>query len=134
MSAFITNPITSVSTNINTTQEKCRKYKGFYPSFAPVISSLSITESIAGQYALVYIFGYNFFPNGTTYVNFGQYKNLPITFYSSNNISFVVPLQAQSGTYNVVVVNIYNGNFSTPVQYTYPGVLNYSDGVFYYLI
>jgi len=134
MSAFTTNPITSVSTNINTTQDICRKYKGFYPSFAPVISSLSITTSVAGQYALVYIFGYNFLPNGSTYVNFGQYKNIPITFYSSNNISFVVPIQAQSGTYNVVVVNIYNNNFSPPVKYSYPGVLNYSDGVFYYLI
>jgi hypothetical protein len=126
--------ITTVTTNINTRQDICRKYNGFYPSFAPVISNLSTTRSITGQYALVYILGSNFFPNGTTYVNFGPYKNIPVTFYSSNNISFVVPIQAQSGTYNVVVVNIYNGNFSTPVQYTYPGNLNYSDGVFYYLI
>jgi len=133
MSAFTTNPITTVSTNINTTQNNCRKYNGFYPSFAPVISSLSITESIPGQYALVYIFGYNFFPNGTTYINFGQYKNIPITFYSSNNISFVVPLQATDGTYNVVVVNIYNGNFSSPVKYSYPGNLNYSNSVTYFL-
>ena len=69
MAAFTTNPITTVSTNINTTQSKCRKHNGFYPSFAPVISSLSITTSVAGKYTLVYILGYNFFSNGTTYVN-----------------------------------------------------------------
>ena len=133
MSAFITNPITTVSTNINTTQVKCRKNNQSYPSFAPVISSLSITESVAGKYTVVYILGYNFFSNGTTYVNFGQYKNIPITFYSSNNISFVIPLQATTGIYNVVVVNIYNGKFSPPVKYTYPGILNYSDSISYTL-
>lgn len=133
MSAFITNPITSVSTNINTKQDICRKYNGFYPSFKPIIYSLSVYESNVGQYTVVYINGLNFFPNGTTYVNFGIYNNIPITYYSSNNISFVVPTQALFGSYNVVVVNIYNGNFSTPVRYSYPGNLNYSNVITYYL-
>jgi hypothetical protein len=133
MPSFISNPITSVSTNINTKQDICRKYNGFYPSFKPTIYSLSTYESNVGQYNVVYINGLNFFPNGTTYVNFGIYTNIPITYYSSNNISFVVPTQALFGSYNVVVVNIYNGNFSKPVQYSYPGNLNYSNVITYYL-
>lgn len=129
MSAFINNPITAASTNINTKQILCRGYKSFLPSFAPVINSLSVTTSAAGEYSLVYISGYNFFPNGVTYINFGSYRNLPITFYGSNNISFVVPLNATAGTYKVVAVNIYNGQFSLPVNYSYPANLNYSQPV-----
>jgi uncharacterized protein (TIGR03437 family) len=93
---------------------------------------LSTTKTISGQYSLVYISGVNFL--GTTYVNFGSYTNIPITYYSSNNISFVVPLNALAGTYNVTVVNIYNGNFSPPVKYTYSGILNYSNIITYEII
>jgi hypothetical protein len=105
------------------------KYKGFYPSFNPVINSLSIKSSPEGIYSLVYINGSNFLPliNGITYVNFGSFKKLPITFYNSFNISFVVPLYADVGDYNVVVVNVYNGNFSPPINKSYPGNPNYSN-------
>jgi len=133
MSSYISNPITTASTNVKITQDNCRKYVATYPSFTPIIYTLSVTESMPGQYSLVYIFGENFFPSGTTYVNFGSFTNIPITFYSSNNISFVVPINAGKGTYNVVVVNIYNGNFSPPVKYSYPGILNYSNAVPYFL-
>ena len=133
MSGFLTNPITSASGNINTTLTTCRLYKSFLPSFAPVIHSLSVTTSPAGQYSFVYISGQNFFQNGITYVNFGSYTNIPITYYSSFNISFVVPLNATMGNYNVAVVNIYNGQYSPAVQYTYPGNLNYSTHIVYTL-
>ena len=133
MSAFITNPITNVSENINTKQVNCRLYKPLLPSFTPVINNLSVTSSVAGQYSLVYINGNNFFPNAITYVNFGNYTNIPITYYSSFNISFVVPLIATVGNYNIVVVNIYNGQLSQPVKYTYSGNLNYSKPVIYTL-
>ena len=123
---FITNPITAANGNITTTQVTCRLYKPMLPSFTPVISNLSVTSSAVGQYSLVYINGNNFFPNGITYVNFGPFKNIPIVYYGSFNISFVVPLNATAGNYNVVVVNIYNGQFSVPVKYTYSGNLNYS--------
>jgi len=108
---------------------KCRKTFNKYPSFTPVIFSLSVTSSKKGSYSLVYINGENFLPvtNGTTYVNFGEFKNLPITYYSSNTISFVVPLNANTGNYQVNVVNVYNSNFSTPVNYTYSGTLNFSN-------
>lgn len=106
-----------------------------YPSFNPVINSLSVNSSLAGAYSIVYIDGSNFFPpsNGITYVNFGNYTNLPIIFYSSFNISFVVPLNAVAGNYSVTVVNVYNGNFSAQVNTSYPGIPNYSNSVVYTL-
>jgi hypothetical protein len=107
--------------------------KSFYPSFNPTINGLSVTSSASQTYSLVYITGSNFVSptNGTTYVNFGSFLNLPITFYSSFNISFVVPLNALAGSYNVVVVNVYNGNFSTAVNTSYPGNPNYSNSITY---
>lgn len=114
---------------------KCSN-KSFYPSFNPQIYNLSVTTSASGVYSLVYINGLNFFPpcNGSTYVNFGSFTNLPITFYSSFNISFVVPSNAVAGNYNVVVVNLYNGNFSTPVNNSYPSIPNFSNPVRYTII
>jgi hypothetical protein len=107
--------------------------KSFYPSFNPIINGLSVTSSASRAYSLVYITGSNFISptNGTTYVNFGSFSNLPITFYSSFNISFVVPLNALSGSYNVVVVNVYNGNFSNAVNTSYSGNPNYSNSITY---
>jgi hypothetical protein len=118
---------------VTTLINRCLKYRGFLPSFTPVINNLSVFTSVAGVYSLVYINGSNFFPpcNGTTYVDFGTFKQLPITFYSSFNISFVVPLNANAGEYNVVVVNVYNGNFSPAVYQSFPGKLNYSNSITY---
>jgi hypothetical protein len=132
--AFVVQPITNQSifkrnNNINTT---CR-YKGFYPSFTPTINSISVTSSVSGAYSLVYIDGTNFLPPcyGTTYVNFGNYTNLSITFYSPFNISFVVPINAPAATYNITVVNVYNGNFSPSVNQSYAGNENYSTSITY---
>ena len=104
------------NTNIQITEEyvnsvlnaknrtNCRKYKSVYPSFTPTINSLSVSSSIHGTYSNVMINGSNFLPPcyGTTYVNFGPfnqfsgpYKHLPITFYSTSAISFVVPLRCE---------------------------------------
>ncbi len=118
---------------ITTILNKCLNYKGFLPSFTPVINNLSIYSSVAGIYSQVYINGSNFLPpcNGTTYVNFGTFKQLPIIFYSSFNISFYVPLNVTAGDYNVVVVNVYNSNFSPAVYQSYPGKLNNSNSVTY---
>lgn len=111
---------------------KCRKYNGFYPSFNPIINSLSNYTCFAGIYSIVYINGTNFLPS--TFVNFGTFENLPITFYSSFNISFVVPFNANAGNYNIVVVNIYNGNFSPSINISYPGNLNYSNSISYVVV
>ena len=123
-------PITTIYNN------GCRKVpKPSYPPFAPVINYLSVTSSQVGIYSLVYIYGINFLPPpyGTTYVNFGFFKQLPITFYSNSCISFVVPLNAFAGNYNVVVVNIYNSNYSPSVNQTYSGNPNYSNSLSYQL-
>jgi hypothetical protein len=115
---------------------RCAGRKSFYPSFTPVIYSISVNSSIAGVYTVVTIQGSNFMPpcNGETYVNFGTYTRIPIIFYSTFTISFVVPLNAVAGTYNIRVVNIYNGNFSLPVNQSYPGIPNYSNVVLYTIL
>ena len=131
---FTGNPITNYIGKINTTiSSRCRKYKGFYPSFTPEIGYMSVTTSVASKYSFVSIHGLNFLPNGTTYVNFGSYTNIQIIYNSSFNISFVIPTVAPVGDYNVVLVNIYNSNFSPPVNQSNPGTLNYSNTVVYTL-
>jgi hypothetical protein len=116
------------------TNNGCRK--ATYPPFAPTISNLSVTSSVVKTYSLVYIYGTNFLPPayGNTYVNFGPYKQLPITFYSTASISFLVPLDAEVGNYNVVVVNVYNSNFSPAINHSYSGNLNFSNPVLYQII
>lgn len=117
----------------------CKQSTGFYPSFTPVIYSLSTNTSVHGAYSLVYINGNNFQSPAiaTTYVNFtnafNSYTKLPITFFSNSCISFVVPTAAPAGTYSIVAVNIYNGNFSPQVNNAYPGILDYSNAVNYVL-
>ena len=117
----------SNGTVIDTIRRRIRKYTNFYPSFNPIINNLSSTLSLFGIYSQVYINGSNF--QGTAFVNFGTYKNLPIIFYSSFNISFVVPKNAPAGIYDIVVVNLYNGQLSPAVKYSYSGVLNSKDTI-----
>jgi hypothetical protein len=102
------------------------KYKGFLPSFSPVINALSTYK----KYRQVYIYGSNFLPL-QTFVNLGSYTNLPITYYSSFKISFIVPINTLPGTYTVVVNNIYNNNFSPSINSSYPGNYNYSNAMSY---
>lgn len=110
----------------------CRRLnRGFYPSFTPELSNLSVTTSAAGAYSLVYVNGSNFLPNGTTFIQFGNLGYLPVTYYSSFYLSFVVPLNAVQGNYSVKVVNLYNGNFSPPVNQSYAGNLNFSQPITY---
>lgn len=111
---------------------KCRQVKNtFYPSFTPSLTSLSITTSVTGIYTIVYVAGSNFLPNGTTFIKFGNFGYLPVTYYSSFNLSFVIPLNVIPGNYDVKVVNLYNGNFSPPVNQTYSGILNFSNSITY---
>ena len=109
----------------------CLRNKGFLPSFTPNLSSLSVTTSISGAYSIVYVNGSNFLPNGTTFIQFGGLGYLPVTYYSSFNLSFVVPLNAIANNYLVKVVNLYNGNFSPEVNQSYPGNLNFSNSITY---
>jgi len=115
------------------------KSNGFYPNFTPAIYYLYTNISIHGAYSLIYINGNNFqAPSiATTYINFTNtlhsYTKIPITFFSTSYISFVVPTAALAGTYSVVAVNVYNGNFSPQVNNSYPGILDYSNAVNYVL-
>ena len=113
--------------------KQCKRAKGFLPSFTPEIYSLSVDTSLAGAYSFVGINGSNFLPNGITTVNFGTYKNIPVTYSSSFNIAFVVPLNAPAGYYNVVVINTYNSNYSPNINNFYNSNLNYSNSKIYNL-
>jgi hypothetical protein len=98
----------------------------------PTITNLSIYSSIEGIYTEVIIYGYLFsFDDvlGTSVVNFvssnTSYTHLPVTFYSSEEISFVVPIHAPPGNYSITVANIKNltSRVSNSVSYTiYPDV------------
>ena len=89
---------------------KGRKYKYLYPNTSPIIYSLSLTESVLGDYTICDISGLNFSKSNTTgnsTISFGNITNIPVTFFSSLNISFVVPFihLSPNTTYNVQVVN-----------------------------
>ena len=115
-------------------RRRCKLAKGFLPSFTPEIYSLSVYTSHVGTYSNVSIAGKNFLPNGITYVNFGNFTNIPVTYTSSFTISFVVPTNAPIGSYNVVVVNNYNSNYSANITTIYNQNLNFSNSVTYNLI
>ena len=89
MSVFTTNPLTD---GISQVEKKCKLSKGFLPNINPIIHSLSTYTSNLNDYTVIYITGENFFPFGSSYVIFGQFKNISITYYSSFNISFSIPL------------------------------------------
>jgi hypothetical protein len=91
----------------------CRKSVPLIPNLTPVISNLSIDSSKIGMYTVVTIYGNNFSLSGITgrsVVNFvssynNSYRNLQVTFYSSQEISFTVPTNATVGDYLISVVN-----------------------------
>jgi hypothetical protein len=129
MTSFTKNPIISLSKKpFNTKQILCRKYKSFLPNIIPSISSLSNNISAPGAYSLIYINGLNFTPYNMT-VTFGSIQNIPIVFYSSFSISFVVPLNLSEGNYSVQVVANNNNTlisgllYSNTLDYT---IQNYS--------
>jgi hypothetical protein len=115
-------------------KKRCKLSKGFLPSFTAEIYSLSVDTSPSGAYSNVSINGKNFLPNGISYVNFGNFTNIPVNYFSSFSISFVVPTNAPIGSYNVVVVNNYNSNYSANITTIYNQNLNFSNSVTYKLI
>ena len=103
---------------------KSRKVDEKYPNISPIINSISPSESVLGVYTVCYLSGLNFSKSTTTgnsTITFGEITNIPITFYSSLNISFVVPvINLYSNTsYDVKVINnIYPTSlFSNTVKY-----------------
>ena len=103
---------------------KCRKYKYNYPDVSPIIYQIYPNTSLLGEYTIVNILGNNFSldgPTGYSTVTFGGIKNIPVTFLSSMNLSFVVPVvDVVVPGYDVQVVNnIYPTSlYSNIVNYT----------------
>jgi hypothetical protein len=128
---FSSKSLSNNASYVKSTRNCRRLDRGFYPSFTPILSNLSVTTSAVGAYSIVYVNGSNFLPNGTTFVQFGSLGYLPVTYYGSFNLSFVVPLNAIADNYVVKVVNLYNGNFSPEVNQSYPGNLNFSNSITY---
>lgn len=116
----MSNPFDSQGKYINTLVSKCRKFKGFLPNLTPQIYGLSMYTSTSGVYTIVNIVGNNFFPYGTTSVDFGPYRNISVNFFSSLNISFVIPISAPPGVYTIKVTGNTNQNFNPFLLYSNP--------------
>jgi len=122
--SFTTNPIVSLSkVPINTQQNTCRKYTATLPNLNPTIYSLSQYISAPGLYAVVYIQGNNFSPYNAS-VNFGYIQNIPIVFYNSFTVSFVVPIYVSEGEYQIQVVNVNNSKWNKEAIYS--NIVNYN--------
>jgi len=87
----------------------CRKIQKNSPNITPVIFQILPEQSILGNYVVAHIVGFNFSlggPMGYSTVTFGNITNIPVTFFSSLNISFVIPvIGVANGIYKVQVVN-----------------------------
>ena len=106
------NPIVSQS---------CKVTKGFNPSITPVITSLSFYSYYANTYGELTINGLRFFPNGITYVQFGN-ENVDVIYNSSSSIVIQLPIDqtnsAQSSyTISIRVVNIESKFHQPPMSF-----------------
>ena len=98
-------------------RNRCTPKKSLIPSIIPIIFNLSTNTSKAGEYQVVYITGENFRYNNTQ-VKFGNIANIVITYNSSFNISFIVPVNLLPGTYNVYVTTINKINVIPNIVYS----------------
>lgn len=105
-----------MNSNVNL-RKKCMPKKGFRPSIIPIISNLSTNTSKAGEYQLVNITGENFRFNNTQ-VKFGNISDIVITYNSSFNLSFTVPINLSPGTYAVYVTTINKINVIPNIVYS----------------
>jgi len=107
--------------------KNCLIKKGFYPSFKPVVYSVSNINNT------IYVNGFNFLHSsqGTTSIKMNEFSNMPISFYSSTNISFVSPFSIDntniSKKITISVTNVYNGNFSPSINTSEMGQCIVSD-------
>jgi hypothetical protein len=92
----------------------CRKSVPLIPDVTPFISNLSRDSSTQGIYTIVTIYGNNFSLYGITGISVvdfvstskkQSFQNLPVSFYSSQQISFSIPLNAFPDNYSITVVN-----------------------------
>ena len=91
-------------------ENRCLTYvQDKYPNLEPTIAYLSTYNAIYSSTSIkpftLYIGGTNFSTNNITTIHFGNFQNIPIVFFSSTSISFIIPLNAKPGDYMVTVVN-----------------------------
>lgn len=82
---------------------QCRGYANSLPVIAPIITGLSTTSSILGTTTVVTIFGENFRNYSTVY--FGTTLINNVTYFSSGQLSFYVPVVSTPGAYPIQVFN-----------------------------
>jgi hypothetical protein len=116
--------IFTINNNINTTTNNCNKYSKTPLNYTPVIMYITPNSVINNIYTEVCIYGYNFFNSGSTYVTLTSNNsnnsnnsnssnnssnsnniNIPISYYSSKLITFIVPSNLEIITYTLNVVN-----------------------------
>ena len=88
----------------------CKRYRGYYPNTTPIITGLSVSNSIAGVYTVVYIYGINFYPNDVTTLDIigpnKTYENYPFVYFNNKCISFSIPGGAFQGFYEIQAKNV----------------------------
>jgi hypothetical protein len=119
---------------LNKKNTTCSRYKRVVPNLTPFISGLSIYSAKSNTYVLVYVYGGNFFSNGTTTVNFGNIKNLAINFLSQSSFFFQLPVSSIAGNYNITVENNIFLNGTTVVSNTGNGLTLVSNSIKFTII
>jgi len=112
--------------------QTCQKYKKNLINYDPTITYVTPEDSIYNKYTEVYVYGSNFFPNGSSFVKLGNIE-VSVSYYSSNLVTFIVPNNIGPGTYTLNVVN--NISYS-PINVTSvpPSQLSKSNSVNFIII
>ena len=88
----------------------CKRYRGYYPNTAPIITGLSDYSFVAGTYHVVYIYGNNFYPNDVTKLDIiapnKTYDNYPFVYFNNKCLSFSIPADVFQGFYDIQIKNV----------------------------
>lgn len=107
-----------------------------YPSLQPHLESLSVSSCPKKTYCRVHVFGALFFPASSSVTNTvvawinaasQEVQYLPVTFYSSSELSFLVPLNAAPNMYTVRVANLIDNPFNRKSKLAYKPEWIYSE-------
>jgi hypothetical protein len=108
--------------------KKIKVVKGFNPNPSPNIIRLSTYSSSFNTYTRIVINGTNFLPFGSTTVTFGPITKIPVSYLSSSNISFTLPITnagiLTKGIYHLFVVTINDKTQLVPT-YLYSNIVRY---------
>lgn len=110
----------------------CKRYRAYYPNITPVIYAYATNgvvgaSGIAGAYNVVTVYGFNFYPNDVTKVDFigpnKVYSNIEYIYYTNRKISFIVPGGTFQAKYYIQIKNV-NYRLEIP-DYLYSDKLRY---------